>query len=1033
MHEAMTTHDTGTGDWHARSAPPLRAGALHALSVVAGYAAFAVAFFSPVIFTDHLLAPGDGMIYFLPNFYARHWPWDNSLWGGYPAAGDSQLMAWYPPALVFRLIGSWHAFVVSAYVLACSFAYGYAYALTRSRLAAAVAGVTYGMGGFIVAHAGHAALVHAAAWTPAVVWSLEMLRGRRVRRARAFWLAAGALSVACSALAGHPQIFAYTLLLAALYALARGLRAGTARERLSYLALAALVVLLGTALAAVQLVPTAELARHSPRASLSFREFVSYSLPLRQLPMLLFPYLFGGSPGTIYGRAYFGAWGSEDGGWGAGELSAYTGLLPPMLAAVGFLKSRRRDLAWLWLAVGAAALLLALGDRTPLAQLTYRLPVVNKFRVPARHFMEMSLAVAALAALGIRAAQDARSDGRLIRRVVAATAGVVLACLAAVVLFTDAINAWAADALREAGGRVAFAPWSNAATAVPVVVLLAGMAALLYWHARPSSRLRSVLVVAVVALDLASFTWFYEWHYGAPPRAYLEAPAPAAQIRAELARTHARLLPVRGGEGRVAELPPNLSKLWGLPSASGYGPFIPARLARLLAMPPHGSTDSWRDAANRGPDLLAARYLLLPRDAGETFTNDDFPGLRFAAQDFKAVVGRGCDASAPRSFALKLPRPAAADAVAVVSALACSVAVADDAEVARLTLTDVDGRTATLSINAGRDTAEWAHDCADVRPHVRHRRAAVFTSRAVEREGGVRCERQDYLARLDLPAGLKEITKIELDAADAPAAFALKKLTLANSRAAASLPVFPDDGATLDPARWRFVGEIDAAVAGYGRRARAEDVGASRVYENLRALPRAWLVGEVLTVSEAEVLAAVRESRLPGGREFDPRRHALVEEPFAHAGRDGVDGDGARSAATTDDNAVTPSDAATQGDADAQSGAALAGGAQGAAEVVELTDGSLEVVTQAAAPSFLVTSDLYYPGWEATIDGRAARVLRTDYLLRGVPVPAGRHRVRFEFRPPSLAYGAGLSLASLLLITGCALALARGGRRGRAR
>lgn len=1002
MHEATTTDDTGTGEPNARSATFIRSNALHALAVVASYTAFATLFFSPVIFTDHLLAPGDGMIYFLPNFYAQHWPWDNSLWGGYPSVGDSQLMTWYPPAVLFRALGSWHAFVVSAYVLACSFAYGYAYTLTRSRLAATVAGTVYGMGGFIVAHAGHTALVHAAAWTPAVVWSLEMLRGRR-GRARAFWFAAGALSVACSALAGHPQIFAYTLLLASVYALARALRRGdarglqpsTARERLSYLALCALVVVLGTGLAAVQLVPTAELARHSPRASLSFRDFVSYSLPLRQLPMLLFPYLFGGSPHTIYGRAYFGAWGSEDGGWGAGELSAYAGLLPPMLAAVGFLKSRRRDLAWLWISVGAGALLLALGDKTPLAQLTYHLPVLNKFRVPARHLMEMSLAVAALAALGVKAIQDHEAGRRLIARVAAASACVVLACLAAVVLLTDAINVWAAAELKRTGsGRATFAPWSNAATAVPVVVLLAGMAALVLWRARAGSRVRSALLVAVVALDLASFTWFYEWHYGAPPRAYLAAPAPAGQIRSELARTHTRLLPARGGEGRVAELPPNLSKLWGLPSASGYGPFVPARLARLLAMPPHGSTDAWRDPANRGPDLLAARYLLLQRDGGETFTNENFPGLRFAAQDFDAVVGRGCDAQAPRSFALELPRPVAADTVAVVTQLACSVTVADDAQVARLTLTDVDGRTAALSINAGRDTSEWAHDCADVRPHIRHRRAQVFSSRESERAGGVRCEAHDYLAPFQLPAGLKEITKIELNAADAPAALALKKLTLADSRSAASRPVFPADAATLDAARWRPVGEIDATDAGYGRRARAEDVGASRVYENLRALPRAWLVGEVLAVSEAEAFAAVTTSRLPDGRAFDPRLHALVEESFA-----ALDG-GAQNASE-------------------------AGGAQGAAEIVELTGESLEVVTQSAAPSFLVTSDLHYPGWEATVDGQPARVLQTDYVLRGVAVPAGRHRVRFEFRPRSLKLGAGLSLASLLVVAGCALALAR--------
>ena len=173
-------------------------------------------------------------------------------------------------------------------------------------------------------------------------------------------------------------------------------------------------------------------------------------------------------------------------------------------------------------------------------------------------------------------------------------------------------------------------------------------------------------------------------------------------------------------------------------------------------------------------------------------------------------------------------------------------------------------------------------------------------------------------------------------------------------------------------------------------------MGASRIYENLRALPRAWLVGEVLTVSEEEAFAAVTRSRLPDGREFDPRRHALVELPFAQEGRD---------ATMTDDAAES--------------------GAQNAAEIVELSDASMEVTTQSSAPSFLVTSDIYYPGWEATVDGRAAQIFQTDYVLRGVAVPAGRHRVRFEFRPRSLAYGAGLSVASLLFLAGCAFALAR--------
>ncbi|HYP53183.1 MAG TPA: hypothetical protein VEQ42_06560, partial [Pyrinomonadaceae bacterium] len=65
MH-AATTQSTGADADAAESA---RDSALRALCVVAAYALFATLFFSPVLFTDRLLAPGDGMIYFLPNFY----------------------------------------------------------------------------------------------------------------------------------------------------------------------------------------------------------------------------------------------------------------------------------------------------------------------------------------------------------------------------------------------------------------------------------------------------------------------------------------------------------------------------------------------------------------------------------------------------------------------------------------------------------------------------------------------------------------------------------------------------------------------------------------------------------------------------------------------------------------------------------------------------------------------------------------------------------------------------------------------------
>jgi len=59
----------------------------------------------------------------------------------------------------------------------------------------------------------------------------------------------------------------------------------------------------------------------------------------------------------------------------------------------------------------------------------------------------------------------------------------------------------------------------------------------------------------------------------------------------------------------------------------------------------------------------------------------------------------------------------------------------------------------------------------------------------------------------------------------------------------------------------------------------------------------------------------------------------------------------------------------------------------------------LDVVTDRAG--VLVLHDLYYPGWDVSVDGEERTVLRMNLLFRGVEVPAGAHRVTFTFRPLS--------------------------------
>ncbi|KAA6330997.1 hypothetical protein EZS27_020357 [termite gut metagenome] len=87
--------------------------------------------------------------------------------------------------------------------------------------------------------------------------------------------------------------------------------------------------------------------------------------------------------------------------------------------------------------------------------------------------------------------------------------------------------------------------------------------------------------------------------------------------------------------------------------------------------------------------------------------------------------------------------------------------------------------------------------------------------------------------------------------------------------------------------------------------------------------------------------------------------------------------------------------------------------------------------TSSAADGVAVFSEIYYPGWKATIDGTSVDIVCADYILRAMNVPAGEHRVEMWFRPESIqvtesvAYG-----GSALLIVGV-IALVWGYRRGR--
>lgn len=62
----------------------------------------------------------------------------------------------------------------------------------------------------------------------------------------------------------------------------------------------------------------------------------------------------------------------------------------------------------------------------------------------------------------------------------------------------------------------------------------------------------------------------------------------------------------------------------------------------------------------------------------------------------------------------------------------------------------------------------------------------------------------------------------------------------------------------------------------------------------------------------------------------------------------------------------------------------------------------IEYESSSKNTEFAVFSEIYYDaGWVATIDGKEAPIVRTNYVLRGLQIPAGNHRIQFEFKPAS--------------------------------
>jgi hypothetical protein len=478
-----------------------------------------------------------------------------------------------------------------------------------------------------------------------------------------------------------------------------------------------------------------------------------------------------------------------------------------------------------------------------------------------------------------------------------------------------------------------------------------------------STILKNLTGTAMVTLffaDIASFGFFYEWPLIPSNLTERLADTPTVKLIKEREPDLNSFRVLSYGVpillfSRNCDLldATNISIVRGLQSANGYDAVYILRYGALAGDMSLGGDVRRMDAFgadDQSFNLLNVKYLLFerPDEGGAAYIERG--GVRF----LDAPMNRNLEPGSQIDSKVNTT----ATELAIISTMGNSTHIPNGAPVVTINLYTKDGRVIERQMRAGEHTSEWAYDRSDVRATVKHDRAPVIESFPADGFQG-----HLYLARI--PFERSEIERVAFKFERKDATMALHRASFHDAETGQSMPI---GGMDLPADRWRKIAQF-------------KEVG---LYENTKALPRAWFARRAAIESSDDALQIIRTGKMKDGSRFDPAETVLLERE-SFGGRE----------------PVPPQ---------------IGDPANAEAKLTRYEPQRIELQTRNSQPGFLVLSETYYRGWEARIDGRQAPVERVNYSLRGLSVPAGDHRIEFVFRPHSFRNGASLSLLGLLLL-----------------
>lgn len=278
--------------------------------------------------------------------------WNPYNFSGAPLLANFQSAALYPLGamyLLFSQIDAWTILVMLQPLLAVLFTYIYSRKIGLGIPGSWLAALSYGFSGFMAVWLEYNTIGHVILWLPLMLLAIE----HNAKKPAVLWLGIMALAHAASLLAGHPQVYAYTLAFSILYSIAR---AATPMWKYIWGFTA-----FGIGICGLQLLPGIELISHAARSPHDLNNlFTKILIQPWQLLSLPFPNFFG-NPAT---RTY----------WPAdtfiGKVTTI-GLIPLFFLPSVFRIKMRITTWFIWATVITGLLI----TNNPVTQIIYRIPI----------------------------------------------------------------------------------------------------------------------------------------------------------------------------------------------------------------------------------------------------------------------------------------------------------------------------------------------------------------------------------------------------------------------------------------------------------------------------------------------------------------------------------------------------------------------------------------------------------------------------------------------------------------------------------